>query len=248
VTRAKAAVAAPLSPRAALRWPLIKRAMKECTPASTLEIGCGQGSMGARLVGLTGSFTAVEPDEGSCAVARGRIESRGGTVVNGRSADLAAGRAFDMVCAFEVLEHLQDDEGALQEWKSLIKPSGHVLVSVPAWQHMFGPWDKAVGHYRRYSPEQLSDLFRAAGYQPVRVGLYGWPLAFALEAIRNRVATGEPRAEDSAAEQTARSGRWLQPTKKASQVAVDIGILPFQGLQRLVPSKGNGIVALARRI
>lgn len=204
--------------------------------------------MGARLAGMTPSFTAIEPDENSFAMARSRIEPRGGTVLNISSDGLEAGRAFDMVCAFEVLEHLEDDHAALQDWRPLVETGGHILVSVPAWQHMFGPWDKAVGHYRRYSPDELSETFRANGFEPVTVGLYGWPLAFALEAIRNRVATGEPRAEDSAAEQTAQSGRWMQPSKRISAVAVDVGIKPFQGLQWLVSSKGNGIVALARKV
>ena len=124
----------------------------------------------------------------------------------------------------------------------------HLVLSVPAWQHMFGTWDKAVGHYRRYSPDEISGKLRASGFEPVHVGLYGWPLAFVLEAIRNRVADGSAQMEDSAADQTAQSGRWLQPSKRLSDLVITIGIFPFQVLQRLVPGKGNGIVALARRI
>ena len=239
---------APLTPRAALRWPLIKRAMRQTRPATTLEIGCGQGAMGARLVGLTPSFTAVEPDTSSYGIAKERIGSRGGDVLNCTSDDLPADRVFDMVCAFEVLEHLEDDAGALESWAPKVRLGGHLVLSVPAWQHMFGPWDKAVGHYRRYSPDELADKLRAAGFEPVRIGLYGWPLAFLLEAIRNRVADGSPQLEDSTAEQTAHSGRWLQPTKRLSAVVITVGIFPFQVLQRLVPSKGNGIVSLARRV
>ena len=239
---------APLTPRGALRWPLIKRAMKLARPTTTLEIGCGQGAMGARLADLTPSFLAVEPDPTSFEIARERIEARGGEVLNALSSDLPDGRTFDMVCAFEVLEHLEDDESALAQWAELVRPGGHLILSVPAWQHMFGTWDQAVGHFRRYSPDELSQKLRAAGFEPVRVGLYGWPLAFALEAIRNRVADGSPRLEDSTPDQTAHSGRWLQPTRKLSAVAITVGILPFQLLQRLVPSKGNGIVSLARRV
>lgn len=239
--------AAPLTPHAALRWPLIKRAMRSMKPASTLEIGCGQGSMGARLAGLTRSFTAVEPDENSFRVARQRIEARGGTVINGLSDELPAGRSFDMVCGFEVLEHIEDDAVALRQWRSLIEPGGHLLVSVPAWQHMFGPSDTAVGHYRRYSPDELSELFRTSGFEPVRVSLYGWPLDFALEAVRNKLARGETNPGASVQDRTARSGRWLQPSNKIAELVVGIGVIPFRGLQRLAPGKGNGIVALARR-
>ncbi|MET3806693.1 glycosyltransferase involved in cell wall biosynthesis [Nakamurella sp. UYEF19] len=239
---------APLTPRAALRWPLIKRAMKQTRPATTLEIGCGQGAMGARLVGLTPSFTAVEPDVSSYQIAKERIGTRGGTVLNCTSDELDDDRTFDMVCAFEVLEHLEDDTGALDAWVKKVRIGGHLVLSVPAWQHMFGTWDKAVGHYRRYSPDELATKLRAAGFEPVKIGLYGWPLAFLLEAIRNRVADGSAQMEDSAADQTAHSGRWLQPTKRLSAIVITVGIFPFQVMQRLVQSKGNGIVALARRV
>lgn len=239
---------APLTPRGALRWPLIKRAMKLARPTTTLEIGCGQGAMGARLAGLTPSFLAVEPDPMSYEIARARIEPRGGEVINGLSSELPPGQTFDMVCAFEVLEHLEDDESALAQWADLVRPGGHLILSVPAWQHMFSTWDEAVGHYRRYSPDELSHKLRAAGFEPVKVGLYGWPLAFLLEAIRNRVADGSPQLEDTAPDQTAQSGRWLQPTRKLSAFVITVGIFPFQLLQRLMPSKGNGIVSLARRL
>lgn len=245
---AKAAPVAPLTPRAALRWPLIKQGMKRTRPVTTLEIGAGQGAMGARLARLTPSFLAVEPDVTSYGVAKERIEARGGTVRNCLSDDLEDGTTFDMVCAFEVLEHLEDDEAALASWAEKVRPGGHLMLSVPAWQHMFGKWDKAVGHYRRYSPDELGDKLRAAGFEPVKIGLYGWPLAFLLEAIRNRVADGSAQLEDSADVQTAHSGRWMQPSKRLSDIVITVGIFPFQVLQRLVPGKGNGIVSLARRV
>ena len=204
--------------------------------------------MGARLVGLTQTFVAVEPDPVSFRIARDRIEPRGGEVLNAMSSDLPVGATYDMVCAFEVLEHLEDDEAALADWAHLVRPGGHLILSVPAWHHMFGTWDKAVGHYRRYSPDELSQKLRAAGFEPVKVGLYGWPLAFALEAIRNRVADGSPQLEDSVSDQTAHSGRWLQPSKRLSSLVITVGIAPFQWVQRLVPKKGNGIVSLARRV
>ncbi len=239
--------AAPLSPRAALRWPLIHRMMRETRPATVLEVGCGQGAMGARLVAGTQEFLAVEPDGASFDVARRRIESRGGTVRNCLSDDLEPGRTFDLVCAFEVLEHIEDDAGALESWARRVRLGGHLMLSVPAWQHLFGRSDTAVGHFRRYSPDELHDKLRAAGFEPVRISLYGWPLVYLLEAVRNRLADGTPHLED-AVQGTALSGRWLQPTKKVSGMAISVGILPFRALQRMQPRRGNGIVCLARRV
>ncbi|MDQ2845945.1 MAG: class I SAM-dependent methyltransferase [Actinomycetota bacterium] len=248
MTQNVAMPAAPLSPRASLRWPLIKRAMQQVCPASTLEVGCGQGAMGARLVALTESLTAIEPDADSCEVAAQRIRPRGGTVVNCATDELPAGQVFELVSAFEVLEHIEDDSAALQDWRSRVAADGHLLLSVPAWQHLFGPSDTAVGHFRRYSPDQLTDLLRRNGFEPVWVKLYGWPLTYLLEAVRNKVAGGERSPDASVADQTARSGRWLQPSNRLAELAVRVGILPFQGLQRLAPRRGNGIVALARRV
>ncbi len=241
-------VVAPLSPRAALRWPLIKRAMRQARPTTTLEVGCGQGAMGARMVDLTPYFTALEPDSASFEVARPRIEGRGGTALNCFSTDLENDSSFDMVCAFEVLEHIDDDAAALDEWRGHVRVGGHLLLSVPAWQHMFGPWDTLAGHYRRYSPAELDDKLRAAGFEPVTTRLYGWPLAFIMEVIRDRLADRLDKKEDTLVQQSTHSGRVLQPSKRLTDIAITVGVFPFQVLQRLVPGKGNGIVALARRV
>ncbi len=239
---------APLTPRAALRWPLIKRAMKQTRPTTTLEIGCGQGAMGSRLVSMSKSFLAVEPDAESATVAASRIEARGGQVINGLSTALPADRTFDLVAAFEVLEHIEDDEAALLAWREQVALGGHLLLSVPAWQHLFSPSDTAVGHYRRYSPTELTEKLRAAGFEPVRVQLYGWPLGYMLEAVRSRLAKTSGKFGESKEDQSAESGRWLQPSGRAMAIVITAGVLPFQGLQRLFSTKGNGIVALARRV
>ncbi len=113
---------------------------------------------------------------------------------------------------------------------------------------MYGKWDKAVGHFRRYSPDELGNKVWAGGFEPVKIGPYGWPLAFLLEAIRNRVADGSTQMADSTAARTAHSGRWLQPSERFPDIVITVGIFPFRMLQRLVLRKGNGIVSLDRRV
>lgn len=242
------APSAPLTPRAALRWPLIRGAMRSVRPTSTLEIGCGQGAMGARLVKMSPSFTAVEPDVESARVAASRIEPRGGEVINGFSTDLDPARTFDMVCAYEVLEHIEDDAAALRQWHAQVAPRGHLMVSVPAWQHLFSPSDTAVGHYRRYSPAELTERLIDAGFEPVFVRLYGWPLGYILESVRSRLAKTSGKFGESTEDQTAGSGRWLQPSGKPMSLLITVGVAPFQLLQRVFSKKGNGIVALARKV
>ena len=248
---APSSVLPPLAPRAWLRYDIVDRLVGELRPASVLEIGCGQGSMGARLA-RRADYLAVEPDPVSFAVAEPRIAGSGGTVLNADHTAVPAGRTYDLVCAFEVLEHLEDDDAALAEWTPFVKPGGQLMLSVPAFQHRFGPMDTRVGHYRRYDPEQLAERLEKAGLTDVRVLVYGWPLGYALEVVRNRMdarhlAADAARGEPSFEERTAASGRHQQPGKAVVGRAIEAATLPFRYLQRLAPTKGTGLVAVATR-
>jgi SAM-dependent methyltransferase len=237
--------APPLAPNARLRWSVVKRIVDEVNPVTVLEIGCGQGSFGARLA-QGSAYVGVEPDPKSFAVARSRVTPVGGTVLNTTVDGLDDGR-FDLVCAFEVIEHLEDDTAALKSWATRVAPAGHILLSMPAWPERFNAWDTLVGHYRRYSPAQARQLLEDAGFADVRVVVYGWPLGYALEAVRAQIAARkESGSEDgggSMRDRTAGSGRILQPKAVAGAV-VEAAVTPFVGLQRLRPTRGTGLVAL----
>jgi len=242
----------PLTVRGTLRWAVVGPLLRGLAPASVVEMGCGQGAAGARIARLA-AYTGVEPDAASCDVARARVEPRGGTVVHGDHTDLP-GRTdlpdrYDLLCAFEVLEHLPDDAGVLAEWVRLVRPGGHVLFSVPAWPDRFGPSDDLVGHVRRYTPGDLTALLEKAGCTDVRVRVYGWPLGYLLEEVSNRVARRRLAAAPSeAADRTAMSGRHLQPTGGRAGLAarvVPVATVPFQLAQRLAPTRGIGLVAVA---
>jgi SAM-dependent methyltransferase len=230
-----------------LRWDLVQRRLAEIRPRTVLEIGCGQGAAGARLASMS-EYVGVEPDPASCQVAKRRIAPLGGRVVRGDHTAVPAGTRYDLACALEVLEHIEDDKGALADWVEHVRPGGHLLLSVPAWPHRFGAMDRLVGHFRRYSPEEMHELLSGAGLTEVSVRLYGWPLGYALEAVRNRVAAGraEQVRQTPVEERTAGSGRLLQPRALVG-AAVRAGTAPFRYLQRARPRHGTGIVAVARR-
>ena len=223
-----------------MRWALIAPLLPD--GESVLEIGVGQGALGYRLAERY-RYVGLELDEQALAMARSRIVR--GTLVHG-DLDALGPERFDLVVATEVLEHLEDDVAALRQWRERLVPGGAVLLSVPAFAARFGPWDVKAGHFRRYERDGLAVTFRAAGFEPVAIRTYGFPLGNLLEAARDAVARRE-HGDASMEERTAASGRLLQPSKLTGWLTAGAGTVggvlqrPFTGGRH-----GVGFVALAR--
>nr|WP_269204993.1 methyltransferase domain-containing protein [Motilibacter aurantiacus] len=213
-------------------------------PLDVLEVGCGQGAAGARLAAL-GRYVGLEPDQQSYAVAVERVGAAGGTVRHGSLETLAPDERFDLVCAFEVLEHIEDDRGALAAWVDRLRPGGSLLLSVPAYQRRFAAADELVGHYRRYDPPALRLLLRSVGLDAVDLRLYGMPVGYALEAARNVLSARKLAAAGSMQERSGHSGRYLQPTENWQSTLIRLGTVPFRVAQRSFPGRGPGIVVRA---
>lgn len=235
----------PLTLRAWLRWDVVSRWIDEIAPSTVLEYGCGMGAVGSRLArGRT--YTGIEPDAQSRDVATRRVGGAGRVLLD--DSGLGPDETFDLVCAFEVLEHIEDDRAALASWSRRVRPGGHLLLSVPAWQDRYGPMDADVGHFRRYDPADLVAALATTELQPVRTVLYGWPLAYALEGVRNRALRRAQATEKrSMGDRSAGSGRAFQPQRRAAGIATDVLSLPFRYAQRLQSSRGTGLITLAQR-
>lgn len=235
----------PLTANAWLRWDVVSRLLPPA-PLDVLEVGCGQGAAGARLASL-GQYVGVEPDDSSYAVAVERIGAAGGEVRHGSVETLHDGELFDLVCAFEVLEHIEDDAAAVAAWIERLRPGGHLLLSVPAHSSRFAAADELVGHYRRYDPPAMRLLLRRAGLDEVELQLYGAPAGYALEAARNAISARKLAAAGSMTERSGHSGRYLQPSESWQSTLIRVGTLPFRRLQRAFPGSGPGLVVRARK-
>ncbi len=236
-----------LSPNAWLRWDLIRRQLAEDRPGRILEIGCGKGAVGQRLAEF-GSYTAVELDDRSRAEAAHNIGPAGRVLASLDALDDS--ERFDLVCAFEVLEHIEDDRGALAKWVSLLAPGGTLMLSVPAHAERFGPADRWAGHFRRYERAQLEGLATECGLHDVEVKAWGFPLGYALEAARNRIAardlSRDSTRQESVEERTAKSARLLQPPRWAG-AATQVVTAPSRLLQRrlVTGERGTGWLLVA---
>src|SRR5215210_4117685 len=227
-----------------MRWDWIRRILGSGPRLRVLEIGPGWGAMGA-LIARRHEYVAVEPDPIAFARTRQRLEELGrGEVLNGSVEALADRPPFDVVCAFEVLEHIEDDVAALEAWFAWVRPGGRIVLSVPAWQHRWGALDVKAGHIRRYSPDSLRHSLEAAGFIQPATRVYGFPLGYVLQPLCNVVAkrAKPPRTTD---ERTAASVRWLQPPDVLA-LSTRAASWPFRLAQRPFAQTrlGTGIVAV----
>ena len=79
-------------------------------------------------------------------------------VTTGYLSDMDSSTRYDVVAAFDVLEHIADEAQVLPQMRERMLPEGRLILTVPAHQALWSPFDIASGHYRRYSMETLSRL------------------------------------------------------------------------------------------
>jgi SAM-dependent methyltransferase len=149
--------------------------------APILEVGCGTGGMlqllrrFGRTVGLDISLSAL-----------GAARDRGAScVTRGDSCRLPfATGSFAAVCAFDMLEHVEDDGLALRELHRVCRPGGRLIVSVPAFPFLWGRQDVVSHHYRRYVRRELNERLGRAGFVPEYTTYFNTWLFPAIAAIR----------------------------------------------------------------
>lgn len=87
---------------------------------------------------------------------------------------------FDSIVALNVVEHIEDHELAIRNCYKLLRPGGHIIILVPAYQFLYNRFDKELGHFRRYTRKKLRNLIASQGFDIIfstyfnSVGMAGW--------------------------------------------------------------------------
>jgi SAM-dependent methyltransferase len=140
------------------------------TPQAVLDVGAGDGYLAGTILGSLPVGSTVICFDSHYTPAD--LTRYGQTAHTGVSfVDRPPPARFDVLMLLDVIEHVADDRAFLTEIVGRnLAPGGSVLVSVPAWQRLFGQHDLALKHHRRYSPAACRDLLEACGLRIVRSG------------------------------------------------------------------------------
>lgn len=106
-----------------------------------------------------------------------------GDILDGRMVAQLRPHCFDTVVCFNVLEHIENDRGALDHMHQLLEPGGRLALVVPAMPLLYGTLDRGLGHHRRYTREGLKVLMDRVGFETEELsylnllGIPGWFLS-----------------------------------------------------------------------
>ncbi len=154
-----------------------------------LEAGCGPGA-NLNMLKTFGDVWAFEPDTWA---ARHAADISGLDVrEGGLPAPMPFDGDFDLVCAFDVIEHIEDDHAAMRALYDKTKPGGYALFTVPAHQWLWSAHDDINHHKRRYSRAEFMRLLEGSGYGLKKISYYNcalFPAAALVRLIKNRLGT-----------------------------------------------------------
>lgn len=244
-------------PRYLLRRSRILHHLGRGQGRKVLDVGCGAGALladlSARGFDCTGLETSAKAREiarlinGSCPATRIFEEPRH---------DWA--NRFDVVMSFEVLEHIHDDQAALEKWRGWLKPGGTFITSVPCHMSKWSLSDEWAGHVRRYEEDEFRKLITSNGLEMMNFETYGYPLLSMIDALRKKhyanALLGRSEARTQALSQsTAESGvdrhelrGFYKLCKTPPGIAMMIGAMQLQKAF-LRSNHGDGFLIVARR-
>ena len=239
-------------PKLILRESALEDEMRSWNPGTFLEVGSGTGYMTRKLLDKQFRGACFELGDAAREKLKDNLQSYGKSIDVLDDLSALEKKQFDYLFSFEVLEHIEEDLSALKLWSRYLKPSGQILLSVPAHQHKYGKADELVGHVRRYERSQLIELLEMSGYHEIRIINYGFPVSEITRPISNMLLKNVyPERSLSMTERSTQSSFKRQTHIQAIINLMGENIfLPFSKIQRWFYHLdwADGIIASARKI
>jgi SAM-dependent methyltransferase len=149
-----------------------------------LEIGCGLGNFARHLTGCT-MYIGIEASPNTVEDVRERFREHPHMIFSAVDATSATLRDYarfevDTVFSLNVFEHIEDHMAVFEHAAHILRPGGHLILVVPAHAWLYGSIDNAIGHYRRYDRQMISECIARVGLHLVKqkylnsVGALGW--------------------------------------------------------------------------
>ena len=177
---------------------LLRHHLKGQKIGRTLDLGCGMGGFLPELDELSERVFPADFDVDSMVRCRER-GFPGGTIASGYHLPFED-ESFDLVCMFDVLEHIPDHELAMREVQRVLTPNGLVLISVPAYRFLWANNDRIAMHQRRYLRRTLRPVFEQAGLVVERcshANVFLFPLILPAVLGIKAIEAVMPRKEES---------------------------------------------------
>jgi ubiquinone/menaquinone biosynthesis C-methylase UbiE len=140
---------------------LLEHALRGQRVKRALDLGAGMGAFLPGLSRIAEHVVYSDVSSESVATCRERGYTRG-VLASGYSLPFADA-SFGLVCMFDAIEHIEDDQRAMREVARILEPGGRIFVSVPAYQFLYANNDRIAQHYRRYTRGKLRAVFEQAG-------------------------------------------------------------------------------------
>ncbi|MBR0974369.1 MULTISPECIES: class I SAM-dependent methyltransferase [Bradyrhizobium] len=180
-----------------------------------LEVGFGHGHYSNRLSQF-GDYCGVDHDRESVEHARTAMPGRKFAVCDILAREQLRGlfpQGVDAVFTINVLEHIEDDATAIANLVDVLKPGGHLLISVPALMLLYNDLDRLAGHCRRYTTTRLADLLADQPVELVRLSYFN-PIG-GLGWLANRLKRHQSLNDDAVNGQIALFDKYIVPLSRA---------------------------------
>lgn len=206
--------------------------------AKILEAGCGPGA-NLEMLSVFGQVSAFEPDAFSVDYASkvSGVKVQKGGLPDGIPFD----QNFDIVCAFDVLEHIKDDLASLKALRSKTVDGGYAVFTVPAFAFLWSHHDEINHHFRRYNKSSFQKVLTDAGYEIEFISYFNFwlfPLAAGIRLAKNLIGKTD-QGSDAKMPSSALVNKVLRAIFTSEQYLLKWFALPF-GLSLIAVCKKSG--------